>query len=78
LGIPLFPCHVGTLSVLSFELIKEYNSGQCLAVADEDGYLAFYDTRSQICGGPNMLWRAHDNAIFDIAWTCNDKQIVND
>lgn len=46
-------------------------------MADEDGYIAFYDTKSPICGGPNMLWRAHNNAIFDIAWTGDDKQIVN-
>lgn len=56
--------------------MKDYNSGQCLAVADEDGYLALYDTKTKICGGPNSLWRAHNNAIFDIDWTSDDKQIV--
>ena len=48
-----------------------------LALSDEDGWLSFVDTSSQLptClddsrtdTRPKGQWYAHNNAIFDIAW----------
>ncbi|XP_020272509.1 denticleless protein homolog isoform X2 [Asparagus officinalis] len=61
-------------------------SSNLLAVADEDGYVSFYDTRRSL---PSLSscrekaaearicdWTAHNNAIFDMCWIKDDTQLL--
>ncbi len=62
------------------EIIKngeqEMHHGKYLAVTDEDGFISIYDTATRLANGPENVWKAHDNAIFDIAWTYDDELLV--
>ena len=54
----------------------DFENGRHLAVTNEAGHVALYDTSHELSEGPECLWKAHDNAIFDVAWTCNNRQLV--
>lgn len=54
----------------------EMHHGKYLAVTDEDGFISIYDTATRLSTGPQNIWKAHDNAIFDIAWTFDDELLV--
>jgi hypothetical protein len=51
--------------------------GKYLAVTNEAGFIALYDTSEDLNQGPECLWKAHDNAIFDVAWTKDDRKLVS-
>ncbi|KAJ3038026.1 hypothetical protein HDV00_001070 [Rhizophlyctis rosea] len=56
------------------------NDGKYLAVADEDGTVGLIDAKHtndwERRTNKRVEWTAHDNAIFDIAWTADDSQLV--
>jgi hypothetical protein len=56
--------------------VKDIGDEKRLAITNEAGYVALYDTSNELSQGPDCLWKAHDNAIFDIAWTCDNRQLV--
>ncbi|KAM3294688.1 hypothetical protein ACQJBY_037523 [Aegilops geniculata] len=57
-----------------------------LAVADEDGYVAIYDTRRRLPSRSSSIeksaetrlsdWVAHNNAIFDVCWIKEGSQLL--
>ncbi|KXS21639.1 WD40 repeat-like protein [Gonapodya prolifera JEL478] len=52
--------------------------GKLLAVVDEGGSVHLVDTSSADMSNqkPLRTWTAHQNAIFDVAWTSDDSKIV--
>ena len=51
-------------------------NGTQLAVSDEEGHISLYNTQLPIHNGPTHIWKAHNNAIFDIAWTMDNEHLV--
>ncbi|KAJ3052975.1 hypothetical protein HK097_005284 [Rhizophlyctis rosea] len=55
------------------------NDGKFLAIADEDGAVGLIDGKHDNTweeGHKRVEWNAHENAIFDIAWTADDTHLV--
>ncbi|KAJ3411379.1 Phosphoinositide phosphatase sac1 [Chytridiales sp. JEL 0842] len=56
------------------------NDGKYLAVADEDGYVGIIDATEPNDGESESQgryeWAAHNNAIFDICWSSDDKFLL--
>ncbi|CAG8786915.1 40044_t:CDS:10, partial [Gigaspora margarita] len=53
--------------------------GKCLAVADEEGMVGLIDARYDNTIETERVrteFRAHDNAVFDIMWSPDDRQMV--
>ena len=61
---------------------KTKRSSHLLAVADEDGYVTISDTREELPQSkdddhkPKVRWAAHNNSIFDLAWSHDDRFIT--
>lgn len=59
---------------------KERQDGRAIAVADENGYVAIWDTRSSnpVTSSPSGLigWRAHNNAVFDVCWLKGERHLL--
>ncbi|XP_072980083.1 uncharacterized protein [Typha angustifolia] len=65
---------------------KNMKSSHLLAVSDEDGYVSLFDTRNSIPSYAHCQeksaearvcdWVAHNNAIFDLCWIKDDKEIL--
>ena len=66
------------------------NKGKLLAVADEEGYVAILNTAREIPettwpqpgADPSRpqcsaFWRAHENAVFDLAWVDRDQRLIS-
>ena len=53
------------------------NHEHLLALANEDGKIAVQDTTKRSDRNPFEGHRAHHNAIFDVAWTPNEMQLVS-
>ncbi|KAJ1328639.1 hypothetical protein BSLG_010371 [Batrachochytrium salamandrivorans] len=49
--------------------------GKLLAVVGEAGCVSIFNT-SNTLGRPTSTWFAHDNAIFDCAWSHDNKQLI--
>ncbi|TPX38288.1 hypothetical protein SmJEL517_g00076 [Synchytrium microbalum] len=70
LVIPPFACSFSNVT----------NDGKLLAVADEDGVVTFLDTmvdtRAPLEESIKMEWTAHENAIFEVAWSSDDTRLM--
>ncbi|KAJ3104892.1 hypothetical protein HDU97_008750 [Phlyctochytrium planicorne] len=68
--IPPFACAYNNIA----------NEGKYLAIADEEGTLGVIDTnqdnRAETAECPRYSWRAHQNAIFDVQWSSDDRVMV--
>lgn len=47
-----------------------------LAAVDEDGDVSVLDTRAPAAEAAPSTWTAHRNAVFDVIWSRDDRQIV--
>jgi hypothetical protein len=47
-----------------------------LAAVDEDGDVSVLDTRAEAAEAAPSTWTAHRNAVFDVIWSRDDRQIV--
>lgn len=65
-GIPPFAC----------EFAAQTSIQHLLAAADEDGQVVIYDTNFTGQAAKVKDWSAHNNAIFDIAWSSTDPRLV--
>ncbi|XP_028398798.1 denticleless protein homolog B-like isoform X3 [Dendronephthya gigantea] len=64
--VPPFACSFNNSSL----------QGHMLALADEEGGVCLYDVRKQGPSAKLKGWVAHSNAIFDIAWVCDEPKLV--
>eukprot|EP00854_Cymbomonas_tetramitiformis_P004020 gene4020-4988_t len=62
---------------------KTAKAGRLIAVADEEGYLTLIDSTKalpqEVFGSeynPEAQWLAHQNAVFDTAWSQGDTQLL--
>ncbi|KAL4238891.1 hypothetical protein ACF0H5_003598 [Mactra antiquata] len=55
---------------------KDYANSHVLAVVDENGSIVLYNTN--LTGEAAIMtdWCSHNNAVFDVEWTCNDKKLL--
>ncbi|XP_004387594.1 denticleless protein homolog [Trichechus manatus latirostris] len=68
-GVPVPPFGCTFSSAPSMEHI--------LAVANEEGFVRLYDTKSQTCRKKCFKeWMAHWNAVFDLAWVPGEFKLV--
>ncbi|XP_063958140.1 denticleless protein homolog isoform X2 [Lytechinus pictus] len=65
-GIPPFACEFAELPSISNHL----------AAADEDGRVFIYNTNKSGPAKQVQDWSAHNNAIFDVAWSYTEPHIV--
>ncbi|XP_071483011.1 denticleless protein homolog [Diadema antillarum] len=65
-GIPPFAC----------EFAVQTGIDHLLAAADEDGHVVIYDTYRTGQEAQVKIWSAHNNAIFDTAWSPTDPRLV--
>eukprot|EP01018_Ginkgo_biloba_P036131 Gb_09523 [translate_table: standard] len=66
---------------------KTNGGSHMLAVSDEEGYMSLFNTRRRLPSSLTCeqntgdvrteLWRAHNNAIFDICWIRDDTRILS-
>lgn len=80
-------CNASTLRsapVFGLEYSKVTYS-KLLAVADEDGYVSIINTLKELPTSldddssprrPSAQWTAHNNAVFDLAWSNNDRWML--
>lgn len=47
-----------------------------LAAVDEDGDVSVFDTRAVAAEAAPTTWTAHRNAVFDVIWSRDDRQLV--
>ncbi|KAE8795612.1 denticleless protein [Hordeum vulgare] len=79
--------HSGVVAIpFAVSFCKAPQISRLLAVADEDGYVALYDTRRRLPSRSSSTeksaetrlsdWVAHNNAIFDVCWIKEGSQLL--
>ncbi|VDI80479.1 denticleless [Mytilus galloprovincialis] len=62
---------------LACEFSKEKSSSHILGLVDENGYVVIYNTNKYGQEAIVKDWRAHSNAIFDLAWMGGDSKLLS-
>ena len=82
------PLTGNTVPPFSSAFARQALRGEGVVVSDEEGYVTLFDTSVGGDGGCSWSasgyneasvvhkWRAHDNAVFDVAWVHGDEQLL--
>ena len=55
-----------------FDSTPRRRAGTFVAIGDQNGTVTVSDTTRASSMSPRWTASAHENAVFDVAWTCDD------